>query len=109
MSDPDADLAYDITGRDPAAIGRRLLLTRKVFDLNQKEFSKRANVGNSAYNQFENGVQRPSIESATALCDTYHLTLDWIYLGDMRGLRHETATAILALVEVRRVLGGRNE
>ena len=101
MGDPTT-----IEQRHPEAIGRRLRLTRRVFGLKQKEFSKRANVGNSAYNQFENGVQRPSFERATALCDAYHLTLDWIYLGDMRGLRHETATAILALVEVRRVLGG---
>jgi DNA-binding XRE family transcriptional regulator len=34
---------------------------------------------NSAYNQFENGVQGPSIESALALCDAFDLTLDWIY------------------------------
>ena len=103
MSDADADLnsgEVDITGRHPAAVGRRLLLTRKVFDLNQIEFSKRAEILNSAYNQFENGVHRPSMESAMALCDAYHLTLDWIYRGDLRGLRHETAAAILALSRV---------
>ena len=37
------------------------------------------------------------MESAVALCDAYYLTLGWIYRGDLRGLRHETAVAILAL------------
>jgi hypothetical protein len=32
-----------------------------------------------------------------ALCDAYHLPLGWIYRGDLRSLRHETAVAILAL------------
>ena len=70
MSDPDPDLdpdeakgpPLDITGRDPATIGRRLWLTRQVFGLKQIEFSKRANVDNTAHNQFENGVQKPSME-----------------------------------------------
>ena len=105
MSDPDPDLdpdeakgpPLDITGRDPATIGRRLWLTRQVFGLKQIEFSKRANVDNTAHNQFENGIQKPSMESAVALCDAHYLTLGWIYRGDMRGLRHETAVAILAL------------
>jgi transcriptional regulator with XRE-family HTH domain len=89
----------DITGRDPAAIGRRLRLTRQVFGLKQIEFAKRANVDKTAYNQFENGVHKPSMQSAMALCDAYHLTLGWIYRGDMRGLRHETAVVILALCQ----------
>ena len=105
MSDTDPDLEpneakgppLDIKGRDPAAIGRRLWMTRRVFGLEQIEFSKRATVDHTAYNQFESGVQKPSMESALALCDAYHLTLGWIYRGDLRGLRHETAVAILAL------------
>jgi transcriptional regulator with XRE-family HTH domain len=105
MSDSDPDLDPEkakrpplaISGRDPAAIGRRLRLTRQVFGLKQTEFSKRANVDNTTYNQFENGVHKPSMESAMALCDAYHLTLGWIYRGDLRGLRSETAAAIVAL------------
>ncbi len=105
MSEPDPELepdqakglSLDIKGRDSAAIGRRLWVKRRVFGLDQIEFSKRASVDHTAYNQFEKGAQKPSIEFAMALCDAYHLTLGWIYRGDLRSLRHETAVAILAL------------
>lgn len=42
----------------------------------------------------ENGTNMPSIEAATLLCDRYHLTLDWIYFGEMSGLRTATSDAI---------------
>ena len=44
-----------------------------------------------------NSAYKAQHQSALAPCDAFDLTLDWIYSGDMRGLRHETAMAIKAL------------
>ena len=84
-------------GTTLVAIGRRLELTRQVFGLQQNEFAERAKIATNAYNQYERGKKRPSIENAIALCDAFDLTLDWIYRGDPSGLRYGTADAIKAL------------
>ena len=80
-----------------AEIGDRLLLFRMLTKLGQAEFAMRAGVKPTTYNSNEKGWKRPSIETAIALRDTYHLSLDWIYCGDLSGLRYEAATAIEAL------------
>lgn len=86
---------------DKAAIGQRLLLTRQALGHNQTVFATRAGISRNAYTQYEGGGKRPSIENAISLCDTYNLTLDWIYRGDMSGLPYGTANAIKALIEAR--------
>lgn len=81
----------------PQAIAERLRLTRATTGLSQADFAARAGLSPSTYNQYENGKQFPRISFAIALCETYHLTLDWIYRGDISGLRYEMAAAIKAL------------
>ena len=49
----------------------------------------------------EKGGTWPSIDSAGALCDGHGLTLDWLYLGDMGGLRFKLVQAIKALHKLR--------
>ncbi len=41
------------------------------------------------------------MDAAHKLCDTYKLSLDWIYRGDPASLRHETAAAIDAIRQLR--------
>lgn len=84
-----------------AAIGKRLEITRQVLGLAQNVFCERAGIATNTYNQYERGKKRPSIENAISLCETYGLTLDWIYRGDPSGLRYETADAIKALRQAR--------
>ena len=88
-------------GTSMEAIGRRLSLTRQVFGMAQNEFCRRAKIAANTYNQYEKGERRPSVENAIALCETYDLTLDWIFRGDPSGLRLNTADAIKALKEAR--------
>lgn len=88
-------------GTGVAAIGRRLELTRQVLGLQQNEFCEKARIAANTYNQYERGKKRPSLGNALKLCDTYHLTLDWIYRGDPSALRYTTADAIKALKEER--------
>jgi len=91
--------------RDPetsmTAIGKRLEITRQVLGLQQNVFCERAGIATNTYNQYERGKKRPSIENAISLCETYSLTLDWIYRGDPSGLRYETADAIKAIRQAR--------
>ena len=81
-------------GREKAAIGARLILTRQVLGLDQTEFAKRAGIAKSTYNQYESGTNQPRIQEAHKICDQFGLTLDWIYRGDHSGLRYELANAI---------------
>lgn len=62
--------------------GERLRLVRRVLDLDQGEFAGRAGIASNTYNQIENGTRMPSIESAIALCETYNISLDWIFRGE---------------------------
>lgn len=84
-----------------AAVGRRLRLTRQVFGYQQNEFADKAGIATNTYNQYEQGKRMPSLEHAIALCETYVLTLDWIYRNDPSGLRYATADALKALRQAR--------
>lgn len=55
----------------------------------------------NTYNQYETGKNAPNMEAAHKLCDTYKLSLDWIYRGDTSSLRRETASAIEAIRQLR--------
>lgn len=84
-----------------ADIGERLKLVRNVLGYSQLEFCEEAGIAPNTYNQLERGKKRPSVENAIALCEAYDITLDWIYRGEMGGLKHKTVQAIRALHRVR--------
>jgi transcriptional regulator with XRE-family HTH domain len=81
--------------RTPAAIGKRLVATRLAIGLNQSEFAKKAGISVSTYNNYEKGVSQPRLDYAFALCDTYDLTLDWIYEGDPSRLPYSLAKQLV--------------
>ena len=83
------------------AIGERLRVTREAEGLQQNEYAERAGLAVNTYNQYEQGKTRPKIENAVKLCETYKLTLDWIYRGDPSGLRYNLAEAIKSLRQLR--------
>jgi transcriptional regulator with XRE-family HTH domain len=67
-------------------IGLRLRITREAFGLPQGEFAKRAGIEPNTYNNWETGDRVPDLTYALRLCETYGLTLDWIYRGEIKGL-----------------------
>lgn len=83
------------------SVARRLQLTRQAYGLKQVEFAAPINIATNTYNQYERGKKRPSIDAAIALCETYNLTLDWIYRGDASGLPYGLASAIKTAAELR--------
>jgi DNA-binding XRE family transcriptional regulator len=62
--------------------GERLRLVRRVLDLDQGEFARRAGLAANTYNQIELGTKLPSIETAIMLCEAYRISLDWIFRGE---------------------------
>ncbi len=67
-------------------IAFRLLTLRAWRELSQKDFCAEIDVGTNHYSPFENAKRRIPLEIATKLVERYGVTLDWIYLGDMRGM-----------------------
>ncbi len=80
--------------RTSAGIAARLKISRDVLGFSQKEFADNAEITRTNYNHAETGRHRPSVNISIKLRDTYGLTLDWIYLGDVGSLQHRLAEAI---------------
>ena len=68
------------------AIAERLIATREALGYSQSEFADDAEISRNTYNQWEKKRGRPSLDKAFQLCDQHMITLDWIYLGNPRGL-----------------------
>lgn len=77
------------------AIARRLERTRTALGLSQSEFADKAGIARNTYNQWEKGKGRPQLDGAIALCHAYHLTLDWIYFGEVSGLPYQIASRLV--------------
>lgn len=85
-----------VTEKSVDAIARRLELTREALGLRPAQFADGAGVGRNTYSQWAKGRGRPQIDEAIKLCETYGITLDWIYLGDPTGLPFRIARALPA-------------
>ncbi len=70
-------------------IGKRLTAARATTGLNQSDYAAKAGIAQNTYNQYETGAKRPSVDNAIRLCETYSLTLDWIYRGEPSGLSYQ--------------------
>lgn len=88
-------------GRSNEAIAERLEIIRAVKGLSQKDFVTPAGVNESTYSQYKKGIQAPDLEQANKLCDTWGLTLDWIYRGDNSGLDRDLRDAIKVIRQAR--------
>jgi transcriptional regulator with XRE-family HTH domain len=62
-------------------IGDRLKLTREVKGLNQATWCKLVGIEQQAWNNYERGRKRISIDQALKVCRFAGVTLDWIYRG----------------------------
>jgi transcriptional regulator with XRE-family HTH domain len=68
-------------------VGNRLRLIREHFsDLSQKAWAENHGFNVTQYNNWEKGVRRIPVEAAEKLCETYGITLDWMYRGKRDGL-----------------------
>lgn len=71
-----------------APIGARLKRLRESLapDASQKAWAERHGFNPTQYNNWEKGTRRIPVDSAERLCDTYGLTLDFVYRGRRDGL-----------------------
>lgn len=76
-------------------IGERLRVLRVGYsDMSQKDWAAKHGFSKTQYNNWESGVRRIPVESAERLCDTYGLTLDFVYRGRRDGLSENARNAV---------------
>ena len=90
-----------LTERTYGEIAVRLRRAREAFGLDQTEFARRAGLKNQTYSNWESGNFRISIDGALALRETYGLSMDFIYCGNIDALPHKIAKAIESSPRVR--------
>lgn len=71
------------------AIALRLVQTRQALGLSQSELCRLSGIAPNTYNQWERSNGRPQLDKALMLCETFGLTLDWVYRGDRSGLPYD--------------------
>lgn len=69
---------------------------RAATGMNQIDFCRLIGVSANRYNQWEQGVTRPTVDAAAVICDKTGATLDWIFRGDPAGLPTRLLAAIPA-------------
>lgn len=79
------------------AIADRLTRTRLAMRLRQAAFCRRVGIGVAAWNNYEQGIRRISVDHALKLCRTIGVTTDWIYRGFPSQLPRDLAMAIEGL------------
>ncbi|WP_315759176.1 MULTISPECIES: helix-turn-helix transcriptional regulator [unclassified Bradyrhizobium] len=67
-------------------IGRRLRRTREAMKLNQAMFCRLVGIQQQAWNNYERGTRRISLDQALRVCKVTGVSLDWIYRGLAAGL-----------------------
>src|SRR5262245_2923585 len=80
------DRMADQTGRGPRDIGKRIETARMALGLTQEQFARGVKKKQSACAGWESGQRPPGLKAAQQLCDTYHLTLDYLFRGDMSAI-----------------------
>jgi transcriptional regulator with XRE-family HTH domain len=75
-------------------VGRRLRATRVALSLTQEQLAAEIGVSRTALANWELGSALPDVLAMGRLSDRYGATLDWIYRGDMSGLRLSLANRL---------------
>ena len=71
---------------DNTLICERLGNVLRVYGLTQQQFADRISVGQPAVNSWLTGNRHLGIQSALVICDKFHVTLDYLYRGEVGGL-----------------------
>lgn len=66
-------------------IAERLIRTREAMGLNQAQWCRLTGIAPQAWNNYESGLNRISIDQAIKVCQATGVTTDWIYRGLMSG------------------------
>jgi len=77
-----------LSNTDPRIVGRRILAVRTAHGMSQSELANKCGFSITALSNWENGRQRPALESAEKIVNLFDLTLDYLLLGKSETLRH---------------------
>lgn len=64
-------------------VAGRLKRTREAFKMNQADWCRLVGIETQAWNNYESGRRRISIDQAIRVCQATGVTIDWIYRGLM--------------------------
>jgi len=78
----------NLRNTDPRVVGRRILDARTAHGYSQSKLAKICGFSITALSNWENGRQRPALESAEKIIDLFDLTLDYLMLGKAETLKH---------------------
>jgi transcriptional regulator with XRE-family HTH domain len=85
-----AGMAVDRMATDSRAVGERLKRTREALGYEghggQAIWCRFVGITPQAWNNYESGLNRISLDQAFKVCAATGVTLDWIYFGDRSGL-----------------------
>jgi transcriptional regulator with XRE-family HTH domain len=78
-------------------IAERLKRTRQALGMSQAQWCRLTGIEPQAWNNYEKGIRRISLEQAIRVCQATGVTTDWIYRGLMSsGLPVNIQTALQA-------------
>lgn len=77
-------------------VSERLRQLRAALGISQAQLCRRSGIEPNAWNNYEKGRNRISIDHALKVKRTFGVTTDWIYQGDLSGVRSDVAEKIAA-------------
>ena len=77
-------------------VSERLRQLRAALAISQAQLCRRAGIEANAWNNYEKGRNRISVDHAIKVKRAFGVTLDWIYHADMGGVRSDIAEKIAA-------------
>lgn len=84
-----------MTDRPFLDIANRLIAVREGFsDLPQNAWAQKHGFATTQYNNWEKGTRRIPVDAAERLCETYGLTLDFVYRGRRDGLSDSASKVV---------------
>ena len=91
--------ALSEAAQDLQAIGKRLQAARRLVGLRQRDIANIAGVSDFAPTNWEAGIRRPKVTEVARLLPVLGVNLDWVYLGDDRGLTWEKREALAQFLD----------
>lgn len=80
-----------------AELGTRLRWAREVIAESQSDMCRLlGGVNGSTWNRWEKGTRYPDPVVMVRVCNDFGLTIDYLYRGDLRGVREDVAIRLAA-------------
>lgn len=83
-------------------IGDRLRLAREALGYGLREFARLHNIDFTKLSHWEKGKHYPDPQFIAVLWERHRINADWIYLGEIAGLRHDLVESLQAALRASR-------